>query len=303
MHLPAFVKGWVKRLIIYVDVLISTNILIDYFLLLATCKFLQLHVKRLRMVLASFLGGAGALIVLLPRLSVPVSLLINLGVSILLLLTAFGKTPIRFFTKIVVCFYGISLLFSGVMTVLWFFVFPDGMVVNNGKVYFNISPLLFIGLTVISYTVMKIIYYVTGRHELKQRVYPLTVTVDGRNVDLKAMADTGNSLRDTISRAPVLVAEYAAVEPLIPESFRPMFQKKGDWKEIDQIGKSGWQSRFHLIPFTAVYANGLLPAFKADKILVKGEAKKIDKTFYIAVCNQKLSLGNYNALFNPELLQ
>lgn len=290
-------------MIIYVDVLVATNLFIDYFLLLAACKFLQIHTKRWRMLAASFLGGASSLIVLLPKLSLPVTLLLNLMVSALLLWVAFGKTPIRFFIKILVCFYGVSLLFSGIMSVLWFFVFPDGMVVNNGKVYFNISPLLFIGLTVASYTIMRVLYLITGRHELKQRIYPVTVTVEGKDADLMAMADTGNSLRDAISRAPVLVAEYAAVEPLIPEAVRPMFQKKGDWEAVGQMEQSAWKNRFHLIPFTAVYADGLLPAFKADKILVKGTDKKIDKTFYIAVCNQKLSLGNYNALFNPELLQ
>ena len=290
-------------MVIYVDMLVAVNVLIDYFLLLATCKFLQLHAKRVRFLLASFLGGVSALVVLLPKLNLLFSLSINLLASSIILLVSFGKTPHRYFIKILACFYGISLLFSGVMTVLWFFVFPNGMVVNNGKVYFNISPLLFIALTVVSYTIMRLVYLLTGRHELKRRVYPVTVTVEGRNVELMAMADTGNSLRDTVSRAPVLVAEYAAVEPLIPEDFRPLFQKKGDWKEIDQLGQSGWQSRFHLIPFAAVYANGLLPAFKADKILVKGEDRDRKKTFYIAVCNQKLSLGNYNALFNPELLQ
>ncbi len=289
---------------IYVDVLVAVNVLIDYFLLLATCRFMQLRGKRLRMVLASVFGGLCALVVLLPKMHMLLSLLMNLLFSVILLLIAFGRPPLRFFAKVLACFYGMSLLFSGVMTVLWFFVFPAGMVVNNGRVYFNISPLLLIVFTVVTYTIMRVIYALTGRHELKRRVYSLTVSVEGKDAPLQAMADTGNSLRDAMSHAPVLVAEYAAVEMLIPEEIRSIFRKKGDWQDIGAVERSAWRSRFHLIPFTAVYSNGFLPAFRADKIALTGKnGKQIDKSVYIAVCDQKLSLGNYNALFNPEILQ
>ncbi len=291
-------------MVIYIDVLIAVNILIDYFLLLATSRFLQLRAKRLRMVGAAFLGGVSSLLVLLPQMHFILNLIINLLISALLLWAAFGKTSFAFFAKTLACFYGMSLLFSGVMTVLWFFAFPSNMVVNNGKVYFHISPIILIVLTAVSYTVMRLIYMLTGRHELKQRVYPLTITVEGKTIELLAMADTGNSLRDVMSHAPVIVAEYAAVEPLIPEPLRFLFRRDNDWEDVTPIDNSAWNSRFRFIPFKAVYANGLLPAFRGDKIFVKEKNRPpSNKSFYIAVCNQKLSLGNYNALFNPELLQ
>ena len=43
---------------IYIDVLIATNIFINYFLLLAVAKFLHSNAKRWRLVLASVLGAA-----------------------------------------------------------------------------------------------------------------------------------------------------------------------------------------------------------------------------------------------------
>ena len=44
-------------LIVYADVLIFLNIIVDYFLLLATGKILSLRVKTLSVVLAAVLGG------------------------------------------------------------------------------------------------------------------------------------------------------------------------------------------------------------------------------------------------------
>lgn len=47
-------------------------------------------------------------------------------------------------------------------------------------------------------------------------VEPVTVTVEGRSVQLLALHDTGNSLRDPISGSPVLVAEWTKARCLFP---------------------------------------------------------------------------------------
>ncbi len=54
---------------IYIDVLVCLNFIVNYFLLLATGKFLSRPCKRWRMLLGAFLGGLYSLYILLPEIA------------------------------------------------------------------------------------------------------------------------------------------------------------------------------------------------------------------------------------------
>ena len=82
---------------VYVDVLITVNIFIDFMLLVGTGRFLQLRSSLLRLILASLLGGAESLAALLPEIPLPLNLLTDLLFAAALMFVAFGRTDIRSF--------------------------------------------------------------------------------------------------------------------------------------------------------------------------------------------------------------
>ena len=77
-------------MVIYIDILIGINIYITYFLLLAAEKLSGQKASLFRKALASFLGGAASLLILLPEIDGLPLLLIKLCLGAIITAAAFG---------------------------------------------------------------------------------------------------------------------------------------------------------------------------------------------------------------------
>lgn len=74
---------------IYIDILVCLNVIVNYFLLLASGKFLSRPYKRWRILLGAFLGGLYSLYILLPQLAQWFTILVELAMAATITLTAF----------------------------------------------------------------------------------------------------------------------------------------------------------------------------------------------------------------------
>ena len=279
---------------IYIDVLIATNIFINYFLLLAVSKFLHLGARRWRMVLASVLGAAYSLIILVPSLNPWLFLLIKLAMSATILFAAFSVKSAKSFLRNIACFYSMNFAFAGIMLMLWYFISPQGLVVKNSVVYFNVSPLVLLTATVVCYFGVKLLNKVSGRPADSATFCRLTVESGGKKAELHAKVDTGNSLQEPFSGFPVAVAQYDSVKQILPA-------------EVEQqlfalLGADGCRPGLRMVPFHAVGGEGLLPAFQPEKAVIETQNARIELTdVYVAVCKTKIS-ETFEALLNPEML-
>lgn len=288
-------------MVVYLDVLLAVNWVIDYFLLLLSMRFLQISVRRRRILLGSGLGALTSLTIFLPVALSGVAFAVNLAASVAIVWASFGGNNWRMLLKALFCFYGMSFIFAGIMTALWYFAAPKGLLVKNGVVYYNISPGLFILITFVTYLVLRLAQKITNKRPGISRFAGVTVSVDGNQARLRGIIDTGNSLIESLSGTPVVVVEYEAVRQLFPPLVKNAFDGSGKTIPGEELG---WQKRFRMIPFSAVAVKGMLPSFRADWIQVEEDGKNQErKNVYIAVCNQKLSDGQYQALINPDIME
>ena len=267
--------------VVYVDVLVGVNLVVNYFLLLATARFLALPFRRGRLAAGAALGALYSLMILLPQMNVFLSLLVKLALSATIVLAAFRRSGWKAFLRATAAFYIINFAFAGLMLALWYFLAPQGLMIRNNMVYFDISPLMLIGLTVFCYFVITLIHRITGRQMPKELFCSLVVECGGRTCRCTGKVDTGNSLREPFSGDPVAVVYEPAVAALAPprESLN-----------------------FRLIPFEAVSGSGVLEAFRPDKLTVRCGKKVIEsQKVYIAMAKTKF--GEFDALISPDLLQ
>ena len=283
--------------VIYLDVLIGLNWVIDYFLLLAAAHLLSRKIRRWRVVLGAALGGAASAMVLMPKINGLLSFLLYAVVAALMVLVTYEFQSARLFLKTLLCFYAVSFSFSGIMYAIWYCAAPQGMIWRSGMVYFNISPLFLIILTVLCYLILTLLQRLVGRQDSPKKFFSVEVEVDGRKTEFRAMLDTGNTLVERISGAPVIVAEYNAVKDLIPEELTQIYAA-GEVNRVENLEKPEWRMRFRLIPFAGVGTQSLLPAFFPDKVAV--DKQEVDRAC-VAVCAQRLSSGLYRALL-PSVL-
>ena len=142
---------------IYIDVLITVNIFIDYFLLMLTKKIIGSNIKYFRVIIGSIVGGLFSLTALLPVLPFGLNILTDLAVAMLIIFITFGKCKIKTYIKRVLIFFALSFSFGGLMIFIYLAFKPKGMGIYNDVIYFDISPVLLIILTLVCYYILLLI--------------------------------------------------------------------------------------------------------------------------------------------------
>ena len=283
--------------VIYIDVLLALNLFIDFLLLTATGRVLRLPRKRGRLVLGSMLGAASCCLVLIPGLPDPLSLLLKLGAAALIVRISFRWQSAAAYIKQLLVFLVVSAVFAGLAFALWFFAAPDGFYVLDGVVYYNVSPLLLVALTVLSYFILAIYDRFTHKNAPVGRDYRLSVDGGGREKDLRALYDTGHHVTDVFSGSPVAIVRYDAREAVLSamrtDSFSP----------TEGSVSTAVKSRLRMIPLRTVSGTGLLPAFQPKKAVLSTQAgKRADVSgIYIAVC-EVLGRGEYEAIIGADMV-
>ncbi|MFT9055258.1 MAG: sigma-E processing peptidase SpoIIGA [Ethanoligenens sp.] len=287
--------------VVYIDVLFAVNIILDYFILLTVSRMLHRQDKRLRLLAGAAVGAIYALFIFLPEMGVLYTAGLKALLSVGIVLAAYRVSALKSFFQLLGLFYLVSFLFGGLIFALYLFCTPPGMLMRNGVVYFDISPVTLILAAGACYVLITLFSRVVRRRE--SRFYSLALTVDGKTISVSAMLDTGNSLCDPLSGTPVLVAEYEAVQMLLPKTLRPMFQK-GLLQTLPELDGTGWENRLRMVPYGGLNGKGgLLPAFRPDELAVKVKNGTVKtKDVFIAVCGGRLSSdGRYRALLTPML--
>lgn len=282
---------------IYIDILIAVNLFINYILLLLTAKFLSLKWKSIRLVFGEILSGIYSLYILFPETNLFLSILVKLIMSITIVWCVFGFKSLKSFIKITLCFYAINFLFSGMMLGLWILFRPSSMEMNNGVVYFNISPLVLIGSTIVSYFIIEIFYRIIGKNHIKNSFYEIKINIEDSPVKLKAKVDTGNILREPFSNLPVIIVRKSTAEKIIPPKLLGLLDNY--YQNTNNISSYEVKYPIRMVPFKTVAGSGVFPAFKPKNII---NPEGILKKAYIAICPDRTLSEEIGALINPELI-
>lgn len=290
--------------VVYIDVLFAVNLITNYFILLAVSIIFHRVDKRWRLLLGAAFGALYSLLIFVPSLSFLYSVILKLVFSIIIVVISFHFSSFISLVKLVIGFYITSFLFGGIVFAVYLFASPPGLYINNGVLYFDISPLMLIGTSAGCYIVITLVSRLLHRKNHEDSIYDLTVYLGSLSCNAKALMDTGNSLCDQITGAPVIIVEYQTVEKLIPKSMRSSF-KNGTIDPNGGFKPTEWPGRLRVIPYNTVSgANNLLPAFKPDRVKAHAGKVILDTTnVLIAVNNKKLSEdGSYTALLNAVML-
>lgn len=271
-------------MVVYADVLIILNMYINYFLIRSTALFLKRDITARRCVLAAFIGGLGALVILLPELPFFVIAAEKIILGALIVLTAFGRQKPVDFLVCTLFFLVVSFGFAGIMMALWTFAAPYNMVFFNGVCSFDIPLFAIAAFTAAAYCLVRLIRLLSDRRI--RCVTPRTVRIvkDGAEISLRGLSDTGNSLCDVFSGKPVIICDSDKIAGIAPQCVLDYFN--GNAAE-----------GLRLIPCKTVIAESLLPVFRADSVTIDG--KPADAVIGVS----KNSLGeDIDCIFDPKII-
>lgn len=260
---------------VYVDILIFLNMIIDFFLLLSVRAFLNINVTYKRVVLGSVCGSVFSLTALLPEMNFFICILTGFLSACIIVFVTFGKSSPANFIKRVCCFYCGSFIFAGIMMGIYLLFKPNGMVISNNVVYFNISPLLLIILTIICYFILYIFNRLFKKQAVLMKLYNVKVNINNQFYSFCARVDTACDLKEPFSGNPVIVAEKSLFKDL-----------------------SLSEEKTRIIPFSSLGGEGIIKGIKPMEVYINN--KKLNSEIYIGFCENILS-GEIKALIPNDI--
>jgi len=285
---------------VYADVTFAINLLMDFIILWVTARLAGSRVIYFRLFTAALLGAVYSVLYLYFAMTLYYSVPAKLLFSCLLLVIGLAPHSWTEFKKALVYFYGISFTVAGASIAASYLAAVPGQ-------GFSFSYLwLLAGAT------FALLIGVFGEKYLLRRIVPnllrfgVELRFGAHSCNGQGFLDTGNGLKDPLTKRPVVVAEYEFLKPCLPQDFQQAFDDNRDEDDIlNRLSHSSWANRLRIIPFSSIgRKNGILVGVRADSILVNmGKKNVLHNNVVIGIYRDKLSQdGSYHLLIPSEIV-
>ncbi len=253
---------------IYADEMFLLNLIINYFIILATAKLCALPLKRLRFALSAVVGAIYSVSLLFPPLQFLVSPILKLALGFLMTVIAFGVEGKLI--KPFLAFLAVSAAFGGA-------AYAASLLAGQnlgGGLYINASMRVLLLSFAVCYFVLTFVFKRFTKRGSRE-IRSVKVALCGRMAEFKALHDTGNELYDPLSGLPVMVMGVNEARKLLPERLLDAL-KVGVPEFIQALGDENVLcARFRLVPYSAVGVKmALLPVFRPDALFIDGVEEK-----------------------------
>ena len=275
-------------MIIYLDVLIIVNTIVDYFLLLLTARINKITYKSLRIILGAFLGGLSSMYIFLPRQSFIIEIGYRVLTAALICIAAFTSRKIKIILRNTAVFLVSSFIYCGVIMAIWLIFKPNSIVINNSYVYYDISATYLIIFSVVLYIAITVIMSLLKKEAVTAKRCSLEFRLGDTRLKVIGILDTGNSVTDIFTDSPVFFVSEEVFKKLFGSQFAAASAAAPD--------------RYRILPCETVNKGGMLEGLRCDAVTVELENKSgVFKNPVLIFSNNKFS-DDYDAIVNPEIL-
>lgn len=292
---------------IYLDVVLLENLCMNYIILFATGYIMKIKMKQWKIIISALIGGIYSIVAYLNILPIYSNLFIKILLSLIMVYVAYNAKGIKVLSKQLLIFYLTSFVFGGCAFCLLYFIKPQNILMKNG-VYVGTYPIKIALLGgIIGFIITHIAFkIVKTKLKKKDMIYTVTIKIEEKQTTVTAMLDTGNLLRDPITKVPVIVVERDKLYDVLPAKLLNNIENLvgGEQiKNIDEIEQKEYLTKLRIIPFSSIgRKNGLLIGIKADTVTIQKEEIETRKNIIIGIFPEKLG-NSYSALFGLDLLE
>ena len=288
------------KTVIYLDVLLLVNFLAGYFLLLGAGLLAGCAAQLPRLLGASVLAAAAALILFAPELPYPVQILYKLGTGAAIVWAAFGFGSPRRYLCAVFWYVTLNLLLAGLALLAILQAGVPFVQTNNLAVYLRVPPLLLLALAGGCCLAVELALRVLGRNSAPTESIGVELELYGTKVCLRAALDTGCHLKDPITCLPVLLVSYPDAETRLPMPVRAFLD---DWFGGSTPTDPPEGLALRLSPCTTAEQSTLLPGFATGRIgLISPRGIQLLDRTAVAFSRQSFGSEKYEALYGPDFL-
>lgn len=293
-------------MIIYVDITLLNNFLMTTAIIWAIAKIMEMKISWARLILGANIANLYLIFAFLLQqiplhyfISFILHILLNIISALLIVKVSFPDLDKARFIRAVTRLYLITFIAIG--TTLSLFYIYGGSPFNTGILKLCIGLIVLFLLGNFGWSIIQ-------KYKLPDELYlAIVIYFQGRELSLTGLLDTGNSLTDPFSNAPVIVAELSALLPLFPEKIQKQILSSAnrDFGLIDIFQEYDLAQRIRLLPFSDLgQENGLMLGFRPDlvELFYKNKLLRIEDCV-IGISKRVLDHENsYQALIHPKLI-
>lgn len=289
---------------IYVDIIFLENLFMNYIIIFATGIIIKAQIKIFRTLLSSTIGSIYAVLSYMSILEICSNILLKIILSIAMVYIAFKPLNIKLFFKDLMIFYLTSFTFGGVAFALLYFISPQNILMENGVLVGTYPIKMVLAGGIVGFIIITTAFRnIKGRLTKKDMFCNIKININSKKIYTKAIIDTGNFLKEPITKIPVVVVEKSILVGTVSEKILNNLSNIIEGKEVD-LGE--YLSKIRLIPFMSLgKQNGMLIGLKADGITINTQEDVIFlENIIIGIYDGVLSkTGKYKALIGLELLE
>ena len=295
---------------VYLDIVLLENLCMNYIILFATGYILKMKAKHIRLTISALIGGVYSILAYMEILEIYSNFILKIILSIVMVYIAYNSKDIKSLSKQLIIFYLTSFVFGGCAFALLYFIKPQEILIRNG-LFVGTYPLKVALLGgILGFAIVTIAFKLV-KTKLRKKDMFCNITIKFKNEEVKtrAMIDTGNMLKDPISRMPVIVVEKNILYKILPDKILNNLNRiiGGDVpNEVYEDENLEYITKFRVIPFSSIgKQNGLLLGFKASKVVVNINGnEEIIENVIVGIYDNKLSRkDSYFALIGLDILE
>lgn len=272
---------------LYIDVYFMINFTVDILAIFIALKLSNMKINNRKLVLGGVVGAILAIVELFIDSFILHIIIASVFIYLLARILCKGASFIRTL-KFILLFYISAFLISGAVSFIYAFIdrwldrlaLDDASTSNRKALLFSLIILLLIGVIRL--------FILTLSNSIKERSSKIEITLDGKELKMDALIDTGNLVRDPMNMNPVIFIKKDYAEKIIPRSVIEL-------SNLDSLTPK-YRKRIRLIPVTRSSATHVMTGIRVDKVFICNGSHKEEIDATIVIDKEEGTYGGYFAL-------
>ncbi len=287
---------------VYVDLLFIVNLMINTLMLAGACVLARERLHRIRLLLGAGLGALYCVLMFFPEIEYLFRLGLRLAVGAVMVWIAIPTPNLKRYFRALFYFCICLAVFGGGMYLFYAFTAAGAeMIYSNGIYYVDLPLWLLLLLSFTFYGLIRLVALIQSKRHPVEGLVEIEICCKGRYRTVSAMLDTGNSLQDPLSLAPVIIVEASALRGMLPEEICSAV-RMGETMRLEELAAQYKHLKCRLLPYRDVQGESkLLFAIRPQWVrrLPDGE---IMENILLGLTDAPLSeAGEYHALLHIQM--
>ena len=289
-------------MVVYVDIILIENLIMNYAILYTTFFIKKIKVSKIRILISAIIGAIYTIIIFVPKIGKFNNIISKILLSCAMIRVIHKERRLKNFIELLLMFYLTSFTIGGLTFAISFLKHGQIYSYNNSLIieFPVISSIvaLFIGIFLIK-NVFKNIKNLIKKDDI---FYQLEIYIEKKKSSINAILDTGNMLKDPITKTPVIIVNKNSIKNILPQELLYNIETILGGDCLGKLNNEKIAKRITIIPYTSLgNENGMILGVKPDKIKIEG---KVIRNVVIGVYDKELSKRKkYDALFGLDLLK